>query len=128
MKLHADSVVLITSRSTGLLRDSCTHVQEVPLLPQAQAELLFAGYAFAEEDSPPAAVRARAAKVVKLCDGLPLTIKVRVSRLHAVCCGLRDITPEPWNIILPVGRSNKCCQAVEPGAANHDNLPAQAGL
>lgn len=75
--LHEDSVVIITSRSIALLRDSCAHVQEVALLPQAQAEQLFAGYAFGVA-ARPAAVRERAAKVVALCDGLPLTIKVGV--------------------------------------------------
>lgn len=75
--LHADSVVIITSRNTALLCDNCTHKQEVALLPQAQAEQLFASYAF-DVEARPAAVRERAAQVVELCDGLPLTIKVRM--------------------------------------------------
>ena len=74
--LHADSVVIITSRNTALLRDNCTHTQEVALLPQAQAEQLFSSYAF-DMEARPAAVRERVAQVVELCDGLPLTIKVR---------------------------------------------------
>ena len=80
--LHADSVVIITSRSTALLRESGAHMEEVALLPQAQAEELFASYAF-DVDARPAAVRERAAQVVELCDGLPLTIKVRAC--HCTC-------------------------------------------
>ena len=83
--LHAGSVVIITSRNTALLRDSCAHVEEVALLPQAQAEQLFASHAIGVE-ARSAAVRERAAQVVASCGGLPLTIKVRAGR-NCVCHG-----------------------------------------
>lgn len=91
--LHADSVVIITSRNTALLCDKCTHMREVALLPQAQAEQLFASYAF-DVDARPAAVRERAAQVVELCDGLPLTIKVRACVTAPASCPAADKLPE----------------------------------
>ena len=75
-KLHPDSVVVVTSRDGALLRDYCSHVEPVIPLPEELAHELFASHAFKLKEMP-VAVRERAAKVVKACGGLPLTLEVR---------------------------------------------------
>lgn len=74
-KLHPDSVVVITSRDGALLRECCSHVEPVNPLSEELAHALFASHAFKLKEMP-AAVRERAAKVVKACGGLPLTLEV----------------------------------------------------
>ena len=76
--LHADSIVILTSRSTALLRSYCDHVHEVNLLSTMLAEQLFAGYAFGAEE-PCEAIQKRAAAVVGSCGGLPLAIEVSIN-------------------------------------------------
>ena len=91
-KMHADSVVILTSRSKALLCKYCDHVHEVSLLPLTLAKQLFAGYAFGSEQ-PSEAMRERATAIVASCGGLPLAIEVsaacltadgRISRRHAI--------------------------------------------
>ena len=73
--LHADSIVIITSRSADLLRKYCDHVHEVDLLPKKLAIDLFAGMAFGLKQ-PSDAIRERADAVVASCGGLPLALEV----------------------------------------------------
>ena len=80
--MHADSVVILTSRSTALLCKYCNHVHEVSLLPLKLAKQLFAGYAFGSEQ-PSEAMRERATAIVASCGGLPLAIEVSVGCLTA---------------------------------------------
>ena len=80
--MHADSILILTSRSTALLRTYCDNVHEVDLLSTMLAEQLFAGYAFGAKE-PCEAIKIRGAAVVRSCGGLPLAIEVSVRTIVA---------------------------------------------
>lgn len=73
--LHADSIVIVTSRSTDLLHIYCDLVHEVDILPKDLAEQLFAGIAFGLKQ-PSDGMSERADAVVASCGGLPLALEV----------------------------------------------------
>ena len=85
--LHADSIVILTSRSTALLRSYCDHVHEVKLLPTMLAEQLFSGYAFGAKE-PSEEIQKRAAALVGSCGGLPLAVEVSVTSIVAAHCSI----------------------------------------
>ncbi len=80
--LASGSLVIITSRSRAALsRAGCHHVHSVQLLSPTAAAALFMANA-AQDGSLSAAVQQRTVTaVVRMCQGLPLSLKVHRERL-----------------------------------------------
>ena len=83
--LHVDSVLIVTSRNSSLLRKYGCEVAELELLQPEGAMNLFCGHAF-EGQPAKHAVAEKVQSVVDACGGLPLTLKARhLGRPCSVC-------------------------------------------
>ena len=80
-ELHADSLVIITSRNSNVLNARCCCVSEVTLFPGDADKQLFEAWAFAA--GPPAwDTSVLVPEMVACCGRLPLTLKV--GNIHAL--------------------------------------------
>ena len=80
-RLHAGTLVLITSRDKSVLMQRCgDDVHEVGTLHQVLAMQLFAAWAFPTGNLPKSLSAGSVAKVVAACAGLPLTLKVHAQQ------------------------------------------------
>ncbi|KAL3700917.1 hypothetical protein R1sor_018939 [Riccia sorocarpa] len=80
---------IATSRDMGLLKwldePQCgkTHIFEIPLLSDEDAKRLFYSYAFPNGENPPETLGGIVDEIVRVCAGLPLTLKVLGTHLRA---------------------------------------------
>ena len=78
-ELHAESLVIITSRDKDVLKARCTlPLNEVQLLPEGRDMQLFKAWAFAA-GQPVWDTMALVSQVVACCGRLPLTLKVGIA-------------------------------------------------
>ncbi|KAL3700915.1 hypothetical protein R1sor_018937 [Riccia sorocarpa] len=80
---------IVTSRDMGLFkwldepRYGKTHICEIPLLRDEDAKRLFYSYAFPDGENPPETLGGIVEEIVRVCAGLPLTLKVLGTHLRA---------------------------------------------
>ena len=74
-ELHAESLIIVTSRKKHVLDARCAKVSEVQPLPKARSVQLFQGWAFAA-GSPVWDASKLVPELVAFCGGLPLALKV----------------------------------------------------
>ena len=76
-QVHADTVVIITSRNKDVLKQRCSsNVHDVEMLPDDLAMQLFAACTFLTGQPPESLAEGLVSDVVAACAGLPLTLKV----------------------------------------------------
>ena len=80
-RLHASTLVLITSRDRNVLMQRCSDVHEVGMLHQVLAMQLFAAWTFPTGYPPKWLAAGLVSKVVAACAGLPLTLKVSAQKV-----------------------------------------------